>query len=131
MGLLRKRFVTEIEGTLDFQGIEYEDDLDFVKFDKGRPATGALFTQARQFPGCGGGTVCRSWLCSNHDDRDRGAQRLLARGALQLLPGQTGRRPRLVGPVRPRDGRAVEAIDGAGGEPHSSRVRDSLYRTDH
>jgi hypothetical protein len=44
MGLLRKRFVVEIEGTLDFQGIEYEDDLEFVKFDKGRPATGALFT---------------------------------------------------------------------------------------
>src|ERR1700730_13571626 len=52
----------ELEGTLDFQGIEYEDALDFVKFDKGRPATGALFTQARQFPGCGGGTVCRGWL---------------------------------------------------------------------
>ena len=62
MGLLRKRFVIEIEGTLDFQGIEYEDALEFVKFDKGRPATGALFTQARQFPGCGGGTVCRGWL---------------------------------------------------------------------
>ena len=25
----------------------------------------------------------------------------------------------------------MEAIDGAGGEPHSSRVRESLYRTDH
>src|SRR6202046_576883 len=53
---------TEIEGILDFQGIEYEDVLGFVKFDKGRTATGALFTQARQFPGCGGGTVCRGWL---------------------------------------------------------------------
>ena len=62
MGLLRKRFVVEIEGTLDFQGIEYEDALGFVKFDQSRPATGALFTQARQFPECGGGTVCRGWL---------------------------------------------------------------------
>jgi AcrR family transcriptional regulator len=50
MGLLRKRFITTIEGTLDLQGIEYEDALEFVKFDNGRPATGALFTQARQFP---------------------------------------------------------------------------------
>src|SRR6202044_366535 len=76
MGLLRKRFVTKIEGTLDFQGIEYEDVLEFVKFDKGRPATGAFFTQARPFPRCGGGTVCRGWLWSNHDDRDGGGQAL-------------------------------------------------------
>jgi hypothetical protein len=61
-GTPSEKIYVEIEGTLDFQGIEYEDALDFVKFDKGRPATGALFTQARQFPGCGGGTVCRGWL---------------------------------------------------------------------
>src|SRR5580704_11061511 len=131
MGLLRKRFVVEIEGTLDFQGIEYEDVLDFVKFDTGRSATGARFTQARGFPGCGRGAVCRGWLRSNHHDRDRGAQRLFDRGALQLLPGQTGRCPYLVGPVRPGDGRAMEAIDRAGEEPQSSRVREALYRTDH
>ena len=61
-GFLFIEKIFEIEGSLDFPGIEYEDSLDFVKFDKGRPATGALFTQARQFPGCGGGTVCRGWL---------------------------------------------------------------------
>src|ERR1700739_1154113 len=116
MGLLRRRFVIEIEGTLDFQGIEYEDALEFVKFGKGRTATGALFTQARQFPGLGGGTVCWRWPLSQHEDRDGGAQRLFDRGALQLLPGQTGRRPYLVGPVRPGDGRAMEAIDRAGEE---------------
>ena len=37
----------------------------------------------------------------------------------------------LLGQYARGDGRAMEAIDSAGRETYSSRVRESFYRTDH